>query len=154
MSKKSEYEKKTQEYIVPLLDSHGFFLYDIEYVKEQGENYLRVYIDKPDGITIDDCVAISREMNEILDREDYISDAYTFEVSSPGVERRLRKPEHFTGAVGEKIVVKLFAALNGKKELEGFLESFDNDAIGISCDDELHTILLKDIAIARLAWKE
>ena len=91
MSQREIYESKTEELIQPILQRMGFELVDVEYVKEGQEYYLRAYIDKPGGITIDDCVAVSREMNELLDELDYISGTYTFEVSSPGLGRPLKK---------------------------------------------------------------
>lgn len=154
MSKKSEYEKKTTEYILPILDGLGFSLYDLEYVKEAGEYFLRAFIDKPDGITIDDCVTVSRRMNEILDREDYIADAYTFEVSSPGVERRLRTDAHFRSAVGKMVRLKLYAAKDGRKEWDGVLKAIDGDDIIL--DEECADVIFqkKDIASAHILFDE
>ncbi len=153
MSKKNEYEKKTKEYILPILDELGFSLYDLEYVKEAGDYFLRVYIDKPGGISIDDCVMVSRKMNEILDREDYIEDAYTFEVSSPGVERRLRKPEHFLGAVNEEICIKLYAPKNGSKDINGVLKKYENETVMIQCEKEEMIIPITEIAAAKVAFR-
>ena len=95
MSKASVYEAKTESFIQPILDSMNFELVDVEYVKEGGMNYLRAYIDKEGGITVDDCEVVARQMNEILDREDYIPDSYTFEVSSPGLGRPLKKEKDY-----------------------------------------------------------
>ena len=152
MSKKSEYEKKTAEYIRPILDELGFSLYDLEYVKEAGEYFLRAFIDKPEGITIEDCVSVSRRMNEILDREDYISDAYTFEVSSPGVERRLRTDEHFAGAVGELVRIRFYAAKDGKKEWDGILKEAAGDAVVLDCDGTEMTVPRSQIASAHTVF--
>ena len=152
MSRKSDYEKKTEAFILPILGELGFSLYDVEYVKEGGEYFLRVYIDKPGGVTIDDCVETSRRMNEVLDREDYIADAYTFEVSSPGVERRLRKEEHFLAVMGEEIELKLYAPKDGKKQVSGILKSYDGDAVVIDTGDEELTVPLAEIALAKRAF--
>lgn len=152
MSKKSEYEKKTTEYILPILDELGFSLYDLEYVKEAGEYFLRVFIDKPEGITIDDCVTVSRRMNEILDREDYIADAYTFEVSSPGVERRLRTDEHFRSAVGDLVRLKLYAAKDGRKEWDGVLKAVEEDDIILGEAGADVVFSKKDIASAHILF--
>ena len=152
MSRKSDYEKKTEAFILPILGELGFSLYDVEYVKEGGEYFLRVYIDKPGGVTIDDCVETSRRMNEVLDREDYIADAYTFEVSSPGVERRLRKEEHFLAVMGEQIELKLYAPKDGKKQVCGILKSYDGDAVVIDSGDEELTVPLAEIALAKRAF--
>ncbi len=152
MSKKTDYEKRTAEYIQPILEELGFSLYDLEYVKEAGEYFLRAYIDKPDGITIDDCVTVSRRMNEILDREDYIADAYTFEVSSPGIERRLRTDQHFKGAVGELVRLKLYAAKDGKKEWDGILKEAAEDTVVLDCEGTEMTIPKSEIASAHTVF--
>ncbi len=91
-------------------------------------------------------------MNEILDREDYIGDAYTFEVSSPGVERRLRKPEHYLGAVGEEVCIRLYAPKNGSKDVNGILKMFENETVMIQCDGKDMDIPLSEIAAARVAF--
>ncbi len=152
MSKKEEYEKKTTDFIMPILEKHGFSLYDMEYVKEAGEYFLRAYIDKPEGITIEDCVTVSREMNEILDREDYIADAYTFEVSSPGVERVLKKDAHFESAIGKAVFAKAYHPINGKKEFEGILQSFSDTQVVLDMDGETAVLQRKDIANIHLAF--
>ena len=123
MSKRETYEKKTEELITPLIDAEGFELVDVEYVKEGADWYLRVYIDKDGGITVNDCEKISRAFNEILDREDYIDDAYIFEVSSPGLLRPLKKDKDYQRNLGKLLEVKLFAPLNGVKEFEAELKS-------------------------------
>ena len=127
MSKREEYEKKTEGYITPILDEYGFELVDVEYVKEGSTYYLRAYIDKPGGITINDCVDVSRRMNEILDREDYISDAYTFEVSSPGLDRPFKNDKDFSKHAGEQVELKTFKPYDGQKEFTGILKAFDNE---------------------------
>ena len=152
MSKKADYEKKTTDFILPILEELEFSLYDLEYVKEAGEYFLRAYIDKPGGITINDCVEVSRRMNEILDREDYISDAYTFEVSSPGVERRLTKEKHFADALGQEIHVGLFAKKNGSKDVWGILKGYEDKAILLECDGQELSIPKEEIASCRLAF--
>lgn len=152
MSKKEEYEKKTEGFLQPILDKYGFYLYDVEYVKEAGEYYLRAFIDKEGGITIEDCVAVSREMNEILDREDYIADAYTFEVSSPGVERVLKKDAHFAAAVGKKVTARLFTPVDGQKEYTGTLTAFSDADVTIEADGEEKVLQRKEIAKIHLAF--
>lgn len=87
VGKKQEYEERTECFILPILENYQFELVDVEYVKEGGTWYLRAYIDKEGGITVDDCELVAREMNEILDREDYVEGSYIFEVSSPGLLR-------------------------------------------------------------------
>ena len=103
MSKREIYEQKTEELIMPLIEQHQFELVDVEYVKEGGNWYLRAYIDKPGGITVDDCEAVSREFSDILDEKDYIEDSYIFEVSSPGLGRPLKKEKDFKRSLGEEV---------------------------------------------------
>lgn len=154
MSKRSDYERKTTEYIMPILDELGFGLYDVEYLKEGSDYVLRVYIDKPGGININDCVDVSRRMNEILDREDYISDTYTFEVSSPGIERKLRKKEHFEAAVGKMIQVGLYAPMNGSKELSGELIKFSDNLLSVDIEGSLTDIPMDQVAKAKILYVE
>ena len=120
MSKSESYEAKTEELIQPLIDSRGFELVDVEFVKEGSDWYLRVYIDKDGGISVNDCEDISRAFNEILDREDYISEQYIFEVSSPGLTRPLKKEKDFKRSIGKLVDIKLYKPMEKVKELTGF----------------------------------
>ncbi len=150
MSNKEQYEKRTEALILPLLEKRSFELYDIEYVKEGGDFYLRVYIDKPGGITIDDCVDVSREMNEILDREDYIKDAYTFEVSSPGLSRPLKKEKDFKRAVGKAVEVHTFRAIEKQKQFIGELLRYTDDSVTIKAEEGEMEFPKKNISLIRL----
>lgn len=152
MSKRETYEKKTEELITPLIDAEGFELVDVEYVKEGADWYLRVYIDKDGGITVNDCEKISRAFNEILDREDYIDDAYIFEVSSPGLLRPLKKDKDYQRNLGKLLEVKLFAPLNGVKEFEAELKSYDKESATLVMDDDTEvTVKRSDISLIRPA---
>ena len=152
MSKRETYEKKTEELITPLIDAEGFELVDVEYVKEGADWYLRVYIDKDGGITVNDCEKISRAFNEILDREDYIDDAYIFEVSSPGLLRPLKKDKDYQRNLGKLLEVKLFAPLNGVKEFEAELKSYDKESATLVMDDDTEvTVKRSEISLIRLA---
>ena len=152
MSKRETYEKKTEELITPLIDAEGFELVDVEYVKEGADWYLRVYIDKDGGITVNDCEKISRAFNEILDREDYIDDAYIFEVSSPGLLRPLKKDKDYQRNLGKLLEVKLFAPLNGVKEFEAELKSYDKDSATLVMDDDIEvTVKRSEISLIRPA---
>ena len=102
MSRREEYEQTTERLIEPVVTELGFELVDVEYVKEGGTWYLRAYIDKPGGITVDDCEAVSRRFSDILDEKDYIEDAYVFEVSSPGLGRPLKKEKDFARSIGRE----------------------------------------------------
>ena len=148
MSKRETYEKKTEELITPLIDAEGFELVDVEYVKEGADWYLRVYID----ITVNDCEKISRAFNEILDREDYIDDAYIFEVSSPGLLRPLKKDKDYQRNLGKLLEVKLFAPLNGVKEFEAELKSYDKESATLVMDDDTEvTVKRSEISLIRPA---
>ena len=151
MSKKEMYEARTEELITPILDRRNFELVDVEYVKEGSTWYLRVYIDKEGGITSDDCADVSREMNEILDREDYVEGSYTFEVSSPGLGRPLKKEKDFKRSIGKAVECKLYKAIDKQKEFEGVLKDFTEDTITIEIDEKDLVLDRKDIAMIRLA---
>lgn len=152
MSKRETYEKKTEELITPLIDAEGFELVDVEYVKEGADWYLRVYIDKDGGITVNDCEKISRAFNEILDREDYIDDAYIFEVSSPGLLRPLKKDKDYQRNLGKLLEVKLFAPLNGVKDFEAELKSYDKESATLVMDDDTEvTVKRSEISLIRPA---
>ncbi len=150
MSNREQYEKRTEELILPLLEKRSFELYDIEYIKEGSDYFLRVYIDKPGGITIEDCVDVSREMNEILDREDYIKDAYTFEVSSPGLSRPLKKPKDFERAMGKEVEIHTFQAIEKQKLFIGVLLSFSDDMVCIQTEEGEREFPRKSISLIRL----
>ena len=151
MSKKEMYEARTEELITPILDRRNFELVDVEYVKEGSTWYLRVYIDKEGGITSDDCTDVSREMNEILDREDYVEGSYTFEVSSPGLGRPLKKEKDFKRSLGKSVECKLYKAINKQKEFEGILKDFTEDTVTIETEGNELVVDRKDIAMIRLA---
>ena len=152
MSKKEMYEARTEELITPILDRRNFELVDVEYVKEGSTWYLRVYIDKEGGITSDDCADVSRGMNEILDREDYVEGSYTFEVSSPGLGRPLKKDKDFARSIGEEVEVRLFRAVEGCKEYTGLLNAYDKTTVTLMLDDEKTLVLERsNIALIRLA---
>ena len=138
--------------IVPILDAKGFELVDVEYVKEGQDYFLRAYIDKPGGITIDDCVAVSREMNVLLDELDYVDGAYTFEVSSPGLGRPLKKPRDYERSMGEEVEIRTYKAMDGSKEFYGILKAYDDATVTIQSEEEEITFNKSDIALIRLAF--
>lgn len=152
MTKREEYEKKTEELILPVLAEHGFELVDVEYVKEAGNWYLRAYIDKEGGITVNDCELVSRRVSDLLDEKDFIPDSYIFEVSSPGLLRPLKKDKDFARSIGEAIEGKLFRAVDGRKDFEGILLSFDKDGIVLEEEKGQELRLERsNIALVRLA---
>lgn len=151
MSRKDDYEAKAEKLAEPLLEKHGFSLYDVEYVKEAGSYYLRIYIDKPGGITIDDCEIISRAYSDLLDENDFISEPYIMEVSSPGLGRQLKKDRHFQNSIGEEVELKLYKPLDGSKEHTGILTSFTKDTVTIeTAPDVFREFSRADISVIRL----
>ena len=110
----------------------GYMLWDLEYVKEGSDYYLRITIDKEDGITIDDCEAVHQAVDPLLDEADPIPDSYHLEVSSPGIERELRTEEHFLAMLGSEVEVRLFHAVDGKKSYTGILEGYADDTIRLT----------------------
>ncbi|MBP5331584.1 MAG: ribosome maturation factor RimP [Lachnospiraceae bacterium] len=134
MAKKDDYESRTEELLKPITEELGFEIVDVEFVKEAGEYYLRAYIDKEGGITIDDCETVSRRLDKLLDEKDFISEAYILEVSSPGLGRQLKKDKDFVRETGKKVDVKLFKAMDKVKEFSGILKAFDADTITVTTD--------------------
>ncbi len=141
MSKKDDYVLKTEKIAAPICEELQFELVDVEFVKEAGTDYLRVYIDKPGGITVDECEIVSRRMNDILDEQDFIEESYIFEVSSPGLGRTLKKDKDLKRSIGEEVEVKLFKAEDKKKELGGVLKGFDENTVTLENEDGTETII-------------
>ena len=153
MSKRETYETRTEELITPILDRMNFELVDVEYVKEGGTWYLRAYIDKEGGITVNDCEAVAREMNEILDREDFVEDSYVFEVSSPGLGRPLKKEKYYIRSMGKEVEIRTYRAINREKEFYGILSAYDENTVTIKTEDGTEMTFEKsDIALIRLAF--
>ena len=153
MSKRETYEARTEELITPILERMYFELVDVEYVKEGGTWYLRAYIDKEGGITVNDCEAVAREMNEILDREDFVEDSYVFEVSSPGLGRPLKKEKDYVRSMGKEIEIRTYRAINREKEFYGILSEYDESTATIETENgEKMTFEKPDIALIRLAF--
>lgn len=153
MSKREDYEAKTEALLLPIVEKHGIEIYDVEYVKEGADYYLRAYIDKPEGVNIIDCETVSRALSDALDREDFIPDAYILEVSSPGLGRTLKKDKHLQKSLGEEVEIKLFKPVDKCKDFAGILDSFDGESITILEGEEetTHTFQRSDIALIRLA---
>ncbi|WP_277406540.1 ribosome maturation factor RimP [Lacrimispora xylanisolvens] len=153
MAKREEYEAKTESFLMPLMKENNFELVDVEYVKEAGNWYLRAYIDKEGGITVDDCEIISRRLGEWLDEKDFIADSYILEVSSPGLGRPLKKDKDFNRSIGEDVDIKLYKPLNKQKDFTGTLISFDKDTVTIAQEDGAELTLNRpEIALIRLAF--
>lgn len=150
---KKEYESMTEELMMPIIEANHFELVDIEWVKEGSNWYLRAYIDKEGGITVDDCELVSRAFNDILDEKDYISENYIFEVSSPGLDRPLKKDKDFERSLGEEVEIRLYKAIDKQKEFSGVLDRYDKTTVTIIDEDEEEkTFNRADIALIRLAF--
>ena len=139
-------EEKVEQLVKDKIENIGYDLYDVEYAKEGPNYYLRIYIDSPKGIDLNDCEKVSNEINDLLDEADYIKEQYYLEVSSAGVERILKKDKHLEQNIGENVEVKLFKKdTNGNKEYMGELVKFDTETITIKTEEEIK-IERKDIA--------
>lgn len=145
MAKRENYESRAEAILEPIVAANNCEIYDVEYIKEGSDWYLRAYIDKPEGVNIVDCENVSRAFSEKLDQEDFIPDAYILEVSSPGLGRTLKKDRHLTKSIDEEVEVRLYKPLEvennkGKtvkqKEFVGILKGFDKDTITIEVEDE------------------
>lgn len=152
MTKRETYEARTEALLQPLMTEHGFELVDVEYVKEAGNWYLRAYIDKPGGISVDDCEVISRALSDRLDEEDYIEESYILEVSSPGLGRPLKKEKDFARSIGKEIEVRTFRAIDGQKEFTGVLKEYSKESFTIIMEENEMTFKRSETALVRLAF--
>ena len=153
MTKREEYEQKTEKLLQPIIEANGFELVDVEYVKEAGTWYLRAYIDKPGGITVDDCEVVNRELGDLLDRDDFIDDSYILEVSSPGLGRPLKKERDFVRSKGEEVEIRTYRMVERQKEFRGVLKAWDKDTVTIENEDGTDQVFERDnIALIRLAF--
>lgn len=153
MSKREDYEARTEALLLPIMEEMNFELVDVEYVKEGSTWYLRAYIDKEGGITVNDCEAVARKMNDLLDEEDFIADSYVFEVSSPGLGRPLKKEKDYVRSMGKEIEIRTYRAINREKEFYGILSAYDESTVTIEIENgEKMTFEKPDIALIRLAF--
>ena len=134
----------------PIVEQAGCSLWDVEYVKEAGEWFLRVYIDKEGGVSIDDCEAVSRPLSDLLDEADPIEGSYTFEVSSAGADRVLKKPEHFEQFMNSEVEVKLYRPREGRKEFVGLLRGYEDGGVTLEVGKETQSFTKQEIALVRL----
>lgn len=159
MGKHQDYEKKTEELIIPITEKYNFELVDVEFVKEAGNWHLRAYLDKEGGITIDDLTMVNHELSDLLDERDFIEESYILEVSSPGLLRPFKKPKDFVRNLGKDVEVKLFSPVTwekkGKKysdkEFVGVLKDYKeaSSTVTIGFDDREMKVQVKDIALIR-----
>ena len=151
MDKKNTTEKTVWQFIEPLLKDTSYEIYDVEYVKEGAEWYLRIFIDKEGGIDLDDCETVTDLINDPLDELDPIAEAYFLEVSSPGVERHLKSMRHFEKAVGEKIRIKTFVKMENSKEWVGILKAVDENGITLESNGKTIEFPFEKIAKANIS---
>ncbi len=153
MTKRETYEKKTEDYLLPLMEEYLFELFGVEYVKEAGKWYLRAYIDKEGGIAVDDCEVVSRRLGDWLDEKDFIEDSYILEVSSPGLGRPLKKDKDFDRSIGKDVDIKLYKPMNKQKDYTGTLKAYDKDTVTVTVEDGTELVLNRpEIALIRLAF--
>lgn len=151
MSERKGYEEKVEQLLLPITQEYGVSIYDVEYVKEGADYYLRAYIDKEGGVTIDDCENVSRKLSDALDKDDFIAQAYILEVSSPGLGRTLKKDRHLEQSIGKDVEVKLFEAIDGTKEYAGNLKAYDKTSLTIDIDGQEKVFERSKISIIKLA---
>lgn len=154
MSKKESYEKRAEVLLLPIITANGFELVDVEYVKEGSNWYLRAYIDKEGGITVDDCETVSRAFGDKLDEEDFIEDSYILEVSSPGLGRPLKKEKDYARSMGKKLEIRTFRPVDRQKEFYGVLTAYDESSVTIELEDGRQMTFQKpELALIRLAFE-
>ncbi|MEY8338920.1 ribosome maturation factor RimP [Lachnospiraceae bacterium 62-35] len=157
MTKRENYESRVEKYLLPLMEKQGFELVDVEYVKEAGTWYLRAYIDKEGGISVDDCEIISRDVSDWLDKEDFIEESYILEVSSPGLGRPLKKEKDFVRSIGKDVEIRLYRpkeieGQKGRKEFNGVLKAFDKATVTLEEDGTEIIFQRQEIGLIRLAF--
>lgn len=153
MTRKETYEQKTEELVLPIVTENHFELVDVEYVKEGGTWYLRAYIDKPGGITVDDCEIVNRALSDLLDEKDFIEESYILEVSSPGLGRPLKKERDFERSLGEEVEIRTYRMIEKQKEFRGILKSYDKNTVTIVTEEEEEQVFEREnIALIRLAF--
>lgn len=145
-------EEKVSKLVEPIINNLGYTLYDIEYVKEGKDYYLRIFIDSEKGITVDDCEKVNNSITDLLDEKDYIKDQYYLEISSSGLERRLTKDWHFQKYIGSEISIKFFKPIEKKKEIIGILKDFNNEYIIIDVEGNNQEVDRKNIALVKTIY--
>ena len=152
MSKRENYEARTEELLLPIAEENHVEIYDVEYVKEGSDWYLRCYIDKEEGVSINDCEAVSRALSDRLDEADFVEEAYILEVSSPGLGRALKKDKHLSRSIGEEVEIKTYRPIGKQKEFSGVLKAFDEESVTIETEEAVSMKFARsDVALIRLA---
>ncbi|OUQ21511.1 ribosome maturation factor RimP [Lachnoclostridium sp. An14] len=152
MTRRESYEERVERFLQPIMEEHQFELVDVEWVKEAGTWYLRAYVDKEGGFSVDDCETVSRRLSDWLDKEDFIAESYILEVSSPGLGRPLKKEKDFARSIGKDVDVKLYRARDKRKDFTGTLKAYDKDTVTIEEDGTELVFERGEIALIRLAF--
>ncbi len=153
VSRKEDYEQKTEELLQPIVDKYEFELVDVEYVKEGSNWYLRAYIDKEGGIFVNDCEKVHRELSDLLDEKDFVEGSYILEVSSPGLLRPLKKEKDFKRSISKEVEIRTYKKIDKKKEFRGVLTAYDKNTVTVMQDNEEELVLDRaDIAVIHLAF--
>ena len=152
MAKKEDYTARVERFLEPIMKEHQFELVDVEWVKEAGTWYLRAYVDKEGGISVDDCEIVSRQLSDWLDKEEFISESYILEVSSPGLGRPLKKEQDFARSIGKDVDVKLYRARDKRKDFTGVLKAYDENTVTIEEEGQELVFERGEIALIRLAF--
>ena len=152
MTRRERYEERVERFLQPIMEEHQFELVDVEWVKEAGTWYLRAYVDKEGGFSVDDCETVSRRLSDWLDKEDFIAESYILEVSSPGLGRPLKKEKDFARSIGKDVDVKLYRARDKRKDFTGTLKAYDKDTVTIEEDGTELVFERGEIALIRLAF--
>ena len=150
MARKEDYVARVERFLIPIMEEHQFELVDVEWVKEAGTWYLRAYVDKEGGISVDDCEIVSRRLSDWLDKEDFITESYILEVSSPGLGRPLKKEKDFARSLGKDVDVKLYRARDKRKDFTGVLKAYDEQTVTIEEEGEELVFERGEIALGSL----
>ena len=145
-------EEKVENLLKEQIEALGYELYDVQYAKEGKDYFLRIFIDNEKGIDLQDCEKVSNQINPLLDEKDFIKEMYFLEVSSPGIERILRKEKHFEKAKGKEIELKLFKPIEGKKEYRGILEKWNEETIELKIEETELKIERRNISLMKLVY--
>lgn len=145
-------EEKVESLLETTINNLGYELYDVEYAKEGKDYFLRIFIDKENGIDLNDCEKVNDGINDLLDQADYIKEQYFLEVSSPGIERILRKDKHLETNIGVLVEAKLFKAIENQKIIQGILKAFDKEKIILTTEEKNIEISRKDISVIKTVY--
>jgi len=146
-------EERIESLVEKKINDLGYELYDVEYAKEGREYYLRIFIDKPEGIDLNDCEKVNDGINDLLDQADYIKEQYFLEVSSPGIERTLRKDKHLEANIDSLVEIKLFKPIEKQKVIQGILKQFNSEVLELELEDRTIEISRKDISVIKTVYE-